>query len=748
MRSFRDIPIRQKLMVITTLTTTAALLLSGVGVVLSDSFLLRTYLQRDLSALAQIIADGSTAAVAFEDPKAAAEVLSTLHARPHLVSACIFGAKGTVLATYFRGPAGACPTPDLNQPVQVSSEALKVSRAIVLNNRRIGSLVLIYDLREIYERMLLYGGTVLGVLIACSVIALLLSSRLRDVISIPMSQLVATTAAVSQTRDYRIRARKFYDDELGTVVDAFNEMLAGIERRDSELRQALAARGEALGQAQNARDSLKTTLESIADAVISTDVEGRVVFANRVAQTLVKRSEAELRGRPLDEVFHIVNELTGRKIESPVVKALRDESITGPVNRTVLISSDGAETPIDESGAPIRGDHGPVQGAVLVFRDVSVRRRAEETSRLLASIVESSSDAIIGTDLKGIVKTWNKGAERIFGYTTAEMIGCPISLIEPPAYEREAADNLAAVVRGETVERVQTVRRTKSGKQIHVSLSISPLHDALGRISGASSIARDITEEVQAARRLASLNAELVKTNESLARSNEDLERFAFVASHDLQEPLRMITAYSQLLVARYANPSDEEVSMYVSTILGGATRMRELLADLLAYAEVGAGPAKDATLVDLNSVIDSVRNNLQVAIDESHARILCDRLPSIHVYEGHFVSVFQNLIENAIKYRSERQPEIRIACQRLPGELRFSVADNGIGIAPEYHEKVFSAFKRLHGKKIPGTGIGLAICQRIVERYGGRIWLESEVGKGTAFIFYLPVQESSKLEA
>jgi PAS domain S-box-containing protein len=746
MRNFRDIPIRQKLMVIMMLTTTAALLLSGIGVVLSDSFLLRGYLQRDLTALARIVADSSTAAVAFEDPRAASEILSTLRARPHLVSACIFRENGTILASYFRGRQ-VCPTPDVQDEIRFTSNALKVSHPIVLNNRRIGSLVLLYDLDEIYERMLLYGGTVLAVLIASSLIALLLSSRLRNVIATPVSQLVATTSAVTGTRDYGIRANKLYDDELGSLVDAFNEMLAGIETRDRELRRALLAREAALGEAQNARDSLKTTLESIADAVISTDVEGRVVFANRVAQALVKRSEAELAGKPLDEVFHIVNEFTREKVESPVSRVLRDGGIIDGVNHTVLISSDGSETPIDESGAPIRSENGPVQGAVLVFRDVTVRRRAEETSRLLASIVESSSDAIVGKDLNGVVTSWNKGAERIFGYTAEEMIGCPISVIAPPGRQGEMIAILERIKKGETIERMQTVRRTKSGNLIHVSLSISPLYDALGRITGASKVAHDITEEVKAAQRLEKLNADLVRSNESLARSNEDLERFAFVASHDLQEPLRMITAYSQLLVEKFAQPLDDETSMCVEQIMGGASRMRELLADLLAYAEVGAGPQHQATLVDLNAVLDSVRKNLQVAIEESHVQISSDRLPSLYVYEGHFVSVFQNLIENAIKYRSDRQLTIRIAFRQSAGQLRFSVVDNGIGIAPEYHEKVFSAFKRLHGKKVPGTGIGLAICQRIVERYGGRIWVESEVGQGAEFIFALPNHESFRLE-
>ena len=304
MRSFRDIPIRQKLMVITMLTTTAALVLSGIGVVLSDSFLLRSYLQRDLVSLARIIADNSTAALAFEDPRAAAEMLTTLRARPHLEAACIYRASGTILATYFRpGTRQRCPPQQPLEDIRFTGQDLTVSHPIVLNDHRIGSFVLQYDLGEVYERMWLYGLTVFVVLIASSLIALLLSSRLRAVIATPISQLVRAATAVSETRNYSIRAKKLSSDELGRLVDGFNEMLAGIQTRDSELRQALVAREEALRQAQTARDSLRTTLESIADAVISTDVEGRIVFANRVAQALVKRPESYLTGKPLDEVY-------------------------------------------------------------------------------------------------------------------------------------------------------------------------------------------------------------------------------------------------------------------------------------------------------------------------------------------------------------------------------------------------------------------------------------------------------------
>lgn len=200
-----------------------------------------------------------------------------------------------------------------------------------------------------------------------------------------------------------------------------------------------------------------------------------------------------------------------------------------------------------------------------------------------------------------------------------------------------------------------------------------------------------------------------------------------------------MITAYSQLLIKSHPGEFDKEASIFVDNIVGGATRMRELLSDLLAYTEIRSHDEAVLDLVDLNAVMEDVRQNLKASIDESGAMVTSDRLPVVRAYRAHFQPLFQNLIGNAIKYRSARPPRIHVSIQEEGGELTFSCADNGIGIEPEYHQQIFEVFHRLHGNKIPGTGVGLAICQRIVERYGGRIWVESQPGVGSTFLFTLP---------
>jgi PAS domain S-box-containing protein len=745
--SLGGLPIKRKLLVIMMGVTSAALLLAGASIVLFDSFLFRNLLQRNLSALAEIIAENSSAALAFENAEDAAQTLATLRRKEHLTAACLFRTDGTVFAVYSRpGAPFECGSPE-SAGTRSSVDQLVVRRPVSLYNRQLGTIVLYYTLDEIGARRKLYGAAVLSIVVISAAVAFSLSSWLRATIATPVARLADAAAAISKTKDYSVRAEKLSNDELGLLVDAFNEMVSGIQLRDQDLRQALSTREDALRDAHDVRDFLQITLASIGDAVIATDAGGRIVFANPIALTMTGWAGESVIDKNIDEVFRILSEPAGDPMESPVTRVLRDGAFTSFDDRTVLVSRDGTQTLVHDSAAPIRDESGGIRGTVLVFRDATPRRRAEATSRLLASIVESSDDAIISATLEGTVISWNRGAEGIFGYSAAEMIGAPLSIISGPDRLDEMYGILRRIGRGERIEELRTVRRARDGSLVNVSLTVSPILDATGKIIGASKIARDITEQVRAEGRLAQANADLKQSIVELARSNEDLERFTFIASHDLQEPLRMIATYSQLLVREYPRASTSSADRYVEHIVEGTTRMRELLADLLAYARIGAAGEEPLSAVDLNRIVEMVLKNLKASIDETGAMITWDPLPKVMAYEAHFVPLFQNLINNAIKYRSEKPPHIHIDVRESDGELLFSVADNGIGIDPQYHEKIFVAFKRLHGRKIPGTGIGLAICHRVVERYGGRIWVQSRLGEGATFLFTLPAVALATVE-
>ena len=349
----------------------------------------------------------------------------------------------------------------------------------------------------------------------------------------------------------------------------------------------------------------------------------------------------------------------------------------------------------------------------------------------LSAIVESSDDAIISKDLDGIIQTWNAGAVRLFGYQADEVIGKSITLLIPHEHLKQEEMILSALRRGERIDHIETERLAKDGRRLDVSITVSPVKDKHGNVIGASKSARDI-----GARK---------RSEQSLSRANRDLEQFAYTASHDLKEPLRNVAIYSQLLQQRYGSKLDKEADLFLSYITEGAKRMSRMVSDLLEYTRVidFDEAQMPAPPIDSSQVMVKVLNDLQRAIGEGQVAVTFDPLPVLSISETSLQQILHNLIDNAIKYRTEsKSPKVHISAEHCEGFWQFSVQDNGIGIAPEYQDQVFGIFKRLHapGSKFAGTGIGLAICQRIVDREGGRLWVESALGQGSIFRFTLPV--------
>jgi PAS domain S-box-containing protein len=359
-------------------------------------------------------------------------------------------------------------------------------------------------------------------------------------------------------------------------------------------------------------------------------------------------------------------------------------------------------------------------------------RQAERNGSLLASIVESSDDAIVSKNLEGIIMSWNQGAERLFGYTAAEVIGKSINILIPPDHLEEEPGILARLGRGERVEHFETIRVRKDGSRLNISLTISPVKDAQGVVVGASKIARDITERVRQEQALQIANA-------TLHQANADLQLFAYSASHDLQEPVRMMKVYSELLQKTFGGQLGPVGDDFIRHTVEGATRMDNLLLGLRTYIQVSAAYRPPLEEIDAGEVLNKTLKDLQAIIDESGASISVEPLPRVRMHEFQMEQLFQNLIGNAIRYRNS-VPRIKISAILQDKDWLFSVEDNGIGIEPRFRKQIFGAFKRLHtNTEYPGTGMGLAICQRIIERAGGRIWVESEIEKGSTFYFTIP---------
>jgi len=412
----------------------------------------------------------------------------------------------------------------------------------------------------------------------------------------------------------------------------------------------------------------------------------------------------------------------------------------GLANHTRLIASDGRHIPIDDSAAPIH-DGGKIAGVVLVFRDVTERKRAEE--RLLAAneelrrtthLMEPVVCFVLDLQDSRIVY-WNPGAADLYGFSADEALGKNGHLLLktefPAPLDKIQAQLLTA---GAWDGELSHARR--DGRRLTVASHWALHRDADGRPAAILEVNVDITERRR-------IEEKLRVANQALARANEDLNQFAFAASHDLQEPLRMITIYSQLLLKSYRGQLDGEAATFTAVITEGTDRMLALLADLLAYTQLTGDTRGPAGSVDLNQVFQKALENCRAAIDETAATVTSDALPAVLGEESHFLQLFQNLISNALKYRGEVPPHIHVSAEKQNGLWRIAVKDNGVGIAPEYHKKIFGVFKRLHGRSIAGTGMGLAICQRVVERYGGRIWVESEPDHGATFYFTLPAVQT-----
>ena len=490
------------------------------------------------------------------------------------------------------------------------------------------------------------------------------------------------------------------------------------------------------------RERLRITLASIGDAVISTDAEGRVTYLNPVAETLTGWSAADAVGRPLPEVFRIFNEFTREPAANPALQALREGRVVGLANHTLLIARDGTERPIDDSAAPMLDESGTPVGVVLVFRDMAERRRDEEARARLAAIVESSHDAVISKTLDGVIRTWNTGAERLFGYSAEETVGRHISLLIPPERLAEGEEDriLARLARGELVDHFETVRVSKDGRRLDISLTVSPIHDREGRVIGASKVARDVTERKR-------VEAALREAAEALKEADRRKDEFLAVLAHELRNPLAPLRNGLQVmrlgaddpeLVARTREMMDRQLSHMVRLIddLLDVSRIsrnkmelrcsRVLLADVVSSAVETARPA-----------LEAAGHELTIALPPEPVHLDADLT--------RLAQVFGNLLHNSAKY-TDRGGHIGLSAARDGNQIRVSVHDDGIGIPaaalPSLFE-IFSQVDRSIERSTGGLGIGLALVKGLVEMHGGTVEAASPgPDQGSTFTVTLPLAE------
>ena len=613
-------------------------------------------------------------------------------------------------------------------------------------------LVVTMDKAELYGPMWRETFQKIGVGLIATLAVVLVGVALARKISAPLRELSETASKVT-AGDLDSRAPVMSDDEVGRVAENFNAMVESLQYWHVELEERVRARTVELSTAneslqaeiaarQQAMDELASSearyqdlYDNSPDMYASVDARtASVVQCNQTLSTALGYAKYEIVGKPVSDLY------------DPACLAQAEEAhrliaATGEVHPSELWlrRKDGSNLVVSLSASARRSDSGRVLDSRLAWRDITERREIEEALRGSEARYRALFDTMLnGFALHEIIVDEenrpydyrflevNPAFETLTGLRAADVAGKTVREVLP-ALEPAWIDTYGAVALSGTSVRFEDYT-APLGKHFEV-LAFSPKEGQFATVFS------DVTERTQAERTLR-------RALEDLERSNGELEQFAYVASHDLREPLRMVTSYTQLLARRYEGELGEDADEFIRFAVDGATRMQKLIDDLLDYSRVGRSDAPVDT-VDCRKALNNVLVDMKRVLDENEATVSFGDLPTVRGNGRQLERLFQNLIGNSIKFRTDEAPRIDIVAELMDAELLFSVRDNGVGIESSHLHRIFVIFQRLHGAEdYPGTGIGLAICKRIVEYHGGRIWAESEPGNGTVVHFTIPAAE------
>lgn len=519
---------------------------------------------------------------------------------------------------------------------------------------------------------------------------------------------------------------QFYKTLGKSELQANNLFLA-----TEEVRQEIEEREWTEELLNESRLFSESIVESINEPLLVLDSELKIIKTNHSFYTLFNLNPKQTLNRFLNEIGK--GEWNNQELLSNLKSVINDD--VHIKNYETSIKLQHKSKTILLNARRIAQKDIKTNLLILTINDITDLKKAQENARLLARGVESALEAIILTDHNGSINYVNPAYLNLTSFTFTELKGKKLNTLISDLNEIDFKNLLLSNQSENKIWTGEATGYKKNGSAYEVYMTIAPVYDEFQKLEGFVSIQNDITE-------LKKAKEDLAQRATELARSNAELEQFAYVASHDLQEPLRMVSSFCQLLKKRYYDKLDKDANEFIDFAVDGAKRMQTLISDLLLYSRVGTR-GKPFAKTDCNDIINKVLKNLQISIEDSDATINIKDLPTTVADETQLVQLFQNIIGNAIKFRNSKSPEISVASKRKNGQWQFSIKDNGIGIAPKYQNKIFTIFQRLENKEnYPGTGIGLAVCKKIIERHRGKIWVKSEPGKGCAFYFTLPALE------
>ncbi len=497
-------------------------------------------------------------------------------------------------------------------------------------------------------------------------------------------------------------------------------------------------------------ERFRTTMMSIGDGVMTTDTQGRLEMMNPVAETLTGWKQLEAQGKLLEEIFQIVNEETRQVVENPARRVMRDGNVVGLANHTVLLSKNGKEIPIADSGSPIRNAGGSITGVVLVFRDQTEERRVQkdlqESNRKLRRFYDSGLIGAFYWNMNGKILDANDKFLDMFGYTREELVSGKIDWINmtPPEFHECDVRSLKELKEaGVNKQPFEKAYFHKDGRQVPIVIAGAMLDEE--RFNGIAFVL-DISEQKKVEEKIKIMNTELEERVQQrtaqLENSNKELEAFAYSVSHDLRAPLRHIDGFIELLQNKLGQSIDETSAKYVRTIGDSAKQMASLIDDLLSFSRMGR-TEMFMSLFDLTTLVREVIRDIEPDRKGRNVRWIVNPLPRITADPTMLRLALTNLLGNAQKFsrnRDEAVIEIGTIADS-DGEHIISIRDNGVGFNMKYAHKLFGVFQRLHNSdEFEGTGIGLANVRRIISRHGGRTWAEGTVDEGATFYFSLPI--------
>ena len=723
---FRDIPIQKKLMRIILLISGIILLVISSIFFAYEFYAFRVNTSRKLATLARVISTNSTAALAFDDPKAAAEILKALKAEPHVIAAGLYDQKGHLFSVYPENlSANNFPVSPALDGFHFSGSYLEGFQAVTEGDRRLGTLYIQSNLEGIFQRLRLLVITTMLAIAISLLLVYFLSKIFQKSISQPILDLTDAAKTISVNKDFSVRAVKTGNDELGYLTDSFNRMIQQIQEQNDDLKAVNRKIERSEKRYRHLFENNPLPMWIIDDG------SDRFLDVNEAAINHYGYNRHEFLS------------MSTLDIRPPGEKERYQKHVRKAGNNQgnwKHLKKDGTIITVEIFAHDLSFEGRKAR--LILANDITERMKAEEqltkslkeVSDYKYAIDESSIVAI--TDQKGIIKHVNKNFCNISKYSIDELVGQDQGIINSQYHSKEFIRNLWETIAQGRIWKGELRNRAKDGSIYWVDTTIIPFLNEQSRPYQYVAIGADIT-----GRKF--VENENLKLNEDLELRvklrTEELEAFSYSVSHDLRTPLRAINGFAKLLNEEYGGTFDIEAKRLFKRIEENAKKMGALIDDLLEFSRLGKKEIHKS-IVTMTEIAETAVSEISSIVGHQSA-VTIHPLHPVHADATMIKQVMINLVSNAIKYSSKTEkPEVEIKSQIEGNEIIYSVSDNGVGFNNQYSDKLFGVFQRLHLQKdFEGTGVGLALVKRIIDKHGGRVWAEGELNKGATFFFSLP---------